>query len=190
MKTHNDHIGRQIAVKGYYELPMLQFIKNNIPKGNYIDAGANIGNHSVYFAKECGCKCYSFEPDIENFKLLIENTKGLDVLSYNIGLSDKFDVMGIHRNTDNMGMNKLIEGNEISVNKLDSLGIGSVKLIKIDVEGMEYEVVKGAEETIRQFNPALFIETDKPQEILKLLPKNYKIKQQFNATPTYYYDIR
>jgi len=97
MLTHQDHIGRQIAASGYYEKIMLTFIRDNIERGTYVDAGANIGNHSVYFAKECLCRVLAFEPDIENFRLLEENIKGLDIVANNVGLGAKIHRHGMQR---------------------------------------------------------------------------------------------
>ena len=52
-------------------------------------------------------------------------------------------------------------GTRTSVVSLDSLGIGRVDLVKIDVEGMEPEVLAGSEETLRRCRPQLIVETIK-----------------------------
>lgn len=187
MLTHQDHIGRQIAAHGYYEKVMLNFIKDLKLKGTFIDVGANIGNHSVYFSKECNNFVCSFEPDLENFNLLQENTHDLNVYSYNIGLGSKQCRMGIEKHIDNMGMNRLIHGDEVDVLPLDIYEFKNISLIKIDVEGMEKEVLKGAKKTIEKNKPVLFIETNEPKLLLKLLPDGYVVRDRFNATPTYFF---
>jgi hypothetical protein len=44
---------------------------------------------------------------------------------------------------------------------LDALKIGGCDLLKIDVEGGEYHVLKGAVETIQKYRPVVIMETDK-----------------------------
>jgi hypothetical protein len=60
---------------------------------------------------------------------------------------------------------------------LDSLGIGNVDLIKIDVEGFEVEVILGAHETIRKYKPVIIMEclddSDLAQIKVKLLKLGY-----------------
>ena len=63
--------------------------------------------------------------------------------------------------------------NEVSFNTIDSLGVTPF-FVKIDVEGAELEVLKGAPKVIKQFNPIILVEiqTNKSyQEIKKLLSK-------------------
>jgi hypothetical protein len=47
---------------------------------------------------------------------------------------------------------------EISVKKLDSFNFTDLNLLKIDVEGWEFEVLKGAVETIKKHKPVLLVE--------------------------------
>ncbi len=49
-------------------------------------------------------------------------------------------------------------GNPVQMITLDSLGLMNVSFMKIDVEGSEYKVLIGAEETIRTNNPVMIIE--------------------------------
>ena len=189
MKTHNDHIGKQVRDHGYYELTMLNFIKENVGRGTYVDCGANIGNHSVFFAKECSCSVVAFEPDIENYRLLLANTAGINVETWNVGLGDEDVEMGIKRFPHNMGMNKLISGTGVSVKKLDNFSLDDVKLIKIDVEGMEREVLIGGMRLVSRFKPVLLIETNDPDSILALLPSGYKKKRKFNWTATWLFEV-
>ena len=69
-------------------------------------------------------------------------------------------------------------GKEFSVTmrKIDSLNIENIGLIKIDVEGFEMDVLRGAEKTIRIQKPTLIIEneivhTDDPFEVFDFMKK-------------------
>ena len=52
----------------------------------------------------------------------------------------------------------LSNGTSVNVNRLDDVYHGIPSVIKIDVEGHEYNVLLGAENTIRKYKPALYIE--------------------------------
>ena len=96
---------------------------------------------------------------------------------------------------NNRGMNRIVESNEslntskIEVTILDNYiklkDITRVDLIKIDTEGFEMNVIKGAKDLLKRFRPILFIELDEknliaqnssPKELVKhLINLNYKI---------------
>ena len=59
---HNDLIGGKVTrSKKYYEFKMLNYIKNLGKMNVIVDAGANIGNHTLFFAKYCAETVYAFE---------------------------------------------------------------------------------------------------------------------------------
>lgn len=69
-------------------------------------------------------------------------------------------------------------GDAVKQLTIDSLGLGRCNMIKIDVEGMESNVIAGAQNTIRQFRPVLFLENNgfgnSPQLIDQIFSLNYK----------------
>jgi FkbM family methyltransferase len=71
----HDHIQKIIYLnKTFYECEMLEDIRNRIePDSVIFDVGANIGNHSIYFAKICSSRVYSFEPQKSVFAILERN---------------------------------------------------------------------------------------------------------------------
>ena len=52
-------------------------------------------------------------------------------------------------------------GESVSVVPLDTLGLSRLALVKVDVEGMEAEALLGAERTIAQHRPILYVENDR-----------------------------
>lgn len=196
IEHHDDHIGKWYAkeCEAFYELVMLDFIKElskDWKNKIFVDVGANIGNHSMFFSKECDASVIAFEPIPENIKLLKKNCSEGDVTIYEIGLSDKKEKRGYEINEENMGMCKLIKGDKIEVNKLDSVCKGKVHLLKIDAETYESRILKGGIKLIKKHKPHIFIEghtrthRDAYDEIL--LPLGYTRLLAFNKTPTYYY---
>lgn len=200
------HISKYMTFTNWYELKMLQDIASRMkdkPPGLVIDVGAYCGTHSVFFATQLsGMHVYAFEPVQEQFDYLIENL-GINhignVTAYRIALSDA-EGYATHRRIDeaNTGTDKIVftpiamEG-EIDVRPLDYYDFNNVRLIKIDVEGMELNVLQGSIETIEREHPLLYVES--PDHIAEvrdfLIPMGYREFGQFNATPTYgfkYYD--
>jgi hypothetical protein len=57
----------------------------------------------------------------------------------------------------------------VDVNTLDQLGLAAVDFIKIDVEGMELDVLEGGRGTITKHRPMLYLEDDRPERIPALL---------------------
>ncbi|MDF1672247.1 MAG: FkbM family methyltransferase [Vicingaceae bacterium] len=153
---------------------LYSLIKNS---NTVIDIGANIGETSLNFAKLVGDKgkIYSFEPDPINYKSLeynlsLNNFKNISL--NNLGLGNQAGTFKIHTyDNNNKGMNRIVSNNsevenyrEISVTTLNDYvkkqSINKIDVIKIDVEGFELNVLKGAKDVLKQFSPDLFIELD------------------------------
>lgn len=185
----------------FYEQNMLEDIKERVGTNKVIvDIGANIGNHTVFFGKVCKAKkVFSFEPQKNIFKILSENIRvnKLDsiVTAYNKGIGEKHfhaDVNVI--NSDNYGMSKLVsdDSGDVDVDSLDNIlmnQVDKVDMIKIDVEGMEIEVLKGSLGIIEKYKPLIYIECETEEELKEvnniLNPFGYTAAYRFNATPTY-----
>jgi FkbM family methyltransferase len=71
------------------------------------------------------------------------------------------------------------QGEIVPLVTIDSLALPSCHLIKVDVEGMELDVLEGASSTLRQFRPLLYVENDQPEKspplIAHLLALDYRL---------------
>jgi len=88
---------RNWVIGQYYEIKMLDYIKENYKGGTFIDVGACMGNHSIFFS-DVADKVVSFEPVQENYYHLTLNLKLNEIKnvdSYNLGLSNKNDLVSI-----------------------------------------------------------------------------------------------
>jgi len=178
----------------YFDIMNLDKMGKFLNKDSVVlDIGANIGNHTLYFANECHVKkIYSFEPITETFKILKKNIKlnNLEdrVTIQNVGLSnenttgaiasfDEYNIGGTRLKHDNDGDIKLIT--------VDSLNIKEkIDFIKIDVEAMDDKVVLGAAETIRKNLPVIAIESFAEEwEITKpfLEKLGYKVEEELSC---------
>lgn len=183
-----------VNTENFFEIDILEELKNYIPKNAVIlDIGANIGNHTIYFAKRCNAlKVYSFEPIHETFNILKKNIEinniGNIVELYNLGLSDK-NTMGdiLKYSMHNIGATKIthnINGN-LKLNKLDNINIDEdrIDFIKIDVEGHEINLLRGAENTLSKYKPSIFIEVfdENKSNIFSILENlGYKYIKEFD----------
>src|SRR5688572_14717584 len=161
---------------GFRESSRLKLYSLVNPGDVVFDIGANVGDVTLHFAKLVGESgaVYSFEPDPVNFRRLSENIsrnnfKNTHPVNMGLGnLPGKFK-MALFRK-DNRGMTRIVkdvpqleEFTEVEVTTLDNFFksknlVKGVQLVKIDVEGYETFVLKGALEFINKFRPILFIE--------------------------------
>jgi FkbM family methyltransferase len=176
-----DHIGQTINLFGRYEAEELALLSQWLKargalKGACIDAGANIGNHALFFS-EFFAKVFAFEPNPATFRLLAINA-GLtgNIQCFDFGLSDtdgeaafqvpKLNVGGARIVPDNAAQDASSSVKRIAVRRLDAvpdIASQDIGLIKIDVEGNELAVLKGAAATIRRCKPIVIFE-QQPRE--------------------------
>jgi FkbM family methyltransferase len=170
----HDHIQLFQAQGTFYELPQLLAHRSLIPMhSTVIDIGANCGNHTLFYARHTrACRIYSFEPNPPALQLLLRNiaanpgcSESIDTSLAGCALGHSHEWVRVGRRTeDNLGATRLEAAGQddgIKCSKLDDLQlVGDIAFIKIDVEGMEMEVLNGAEKLFAQFRPALAIEVE------------------------------
>lgn len=164
-------------VFGLYQNGILREV---VSRGTILDIGANIGNHTLYFCNECNAKkIYCFEP-IEQIFSILERNISLNHLEdrvelRQIGVGEREErAASVGYSIYNIGGSHLEENvsGDICIKRLDDLKIeGNVVFIKIDVEGMEYSVLKGGMELIKNNKPYIMVESfeNKVDEIKRLL---------------------
>lgn len=134
----------------------LEFLRPYL-KGQILDIGANIGTHSIYYAQHGHVHC--FEPNPIAFECLKHNMKDTNSTLYNLAVgSVEHNIQMITPEEGNPGTAYTILGGDIPVITIDSLGLNGCDFIKIDVEGDELEVLRGAISTIRKYKPTMIIE--------------------------------
>lgn len=204
----NDWIGLDIISFGLYEKNELETLKNHLNKKlkgkTFLDIGSNIGNHSIFMSAFFK-NVKAFEPQLRTFKVLQLNTKRIkNIEIFNYGI-DEFERKTIF----NIPFHNVGEGSEYKDFKnsfkeevlLKPLGpefSENVGMIKIDVEGNEYGVLKTLTNVIAKSSPLITIELHnnhfKRTEILHFLKSNgYKdvfvLKIPKNKIQRIYYNI-
>lgn len=164
--------------------------------GVFVDIGANIGKYTIKMSKmlKQKGKVIAIEPEPSNLKILKKNILLNNLVRYNnlivkaVACSDKEGIFNLYLNKEHEGSHSLSRKTEnkikVKLEKLDSiikkLKLKRVDLIKIDVEGAELEVLKGAKNTIKKYKPKIIFECQSPksmetvQNILELIGYNIK----------------
>ena len=153
-----------------YRSPELSLISNLVKNTqNSIDIGANLGLFT-FFMSRASKHVFAFEPNpypLENLKGLVDSN--VTVLPIALGNNDGPVEIKIphHRkgwssNGASLASKEINDGKIINIQcrKLDSLNIKNIGLIKIDVEGFEIEVIRGAKDTILKNKPVMIIENE------------------------------
>lgn len=184
---------------GFYELPMLRALQTVLQPGDHVlDVGANVGTHAVYFAGVAGCRVTAFEPVPAVAALLLENCRinGLgsmiDVHAEAVG-SAPGTAQVISSDEKNSGATRLAESLEggLPLVSLDSLldRLPPVRVLKIDVEGMEPAVIRGASALLARDRPVVACECLNKADFdaldADMRSLGYVGCNVFNASPTY-----
>lgn len=156
----------------YYEKKLLENYLPFIKEARVIlDIGANIGNHSMFWAKKCDTvEIHSFEANPEVFEILKNNkiTNGYENVSvYNYAIGSCSGYAKIKSiDESNLGATEFetCEDGEFQIEMIDidswvkERNFEYIDFIKIDVEGFEGNVVAGMHETIHKYKPIVWIE--------------------------------
>ncbi len=204
-----DYISECIRLdKNFYEWKILDNINDlSLNPGVLVDIGGHVGNHSLFFLMFSSIeKSYIFEPRRDLCDLIKHNAK-LNNLEKNVELNyrgvkaiadrkGKFDFL--RKKDFNLGTGKILikEKGDVPVDTVDNLFKEiSVAVMKIDVEGLEETVLKGAKSTIQRDTPVIIVESNVKSkedsdhtkgldEILdRLKPTKYEVFYRDGAIP-------
>jgi len=171
-------LSRCIFVSRSYEPNEFALLGGVLEPGmNFMDVGANEGLYTLFAAQRVGAsgRVVAFEPSLREFRILernlVENEQG-NVTAVRAAASDREGEATLRvAEADHAGQSTLgdfaypiaqAEGETVSLRRLDSvaeeLGLCPVDAIKIDVEGAEVAVLRGAEQTLTRDRPFLLVE--------------------------------
>ena len=175
MILSGDLLGNHIKRGDPWEPHFTKLVKHIVPPGaQVIDVGANFGLNTVVLGTQVGPEgvVIAIEPLRVVFQQLCGNCflNGLaNVITLNAAVGATPGIIEMNpvdyfAQGWNFGDTQIGSGGErVQMVTLDSLGLSSVSFIKIDVQGSELEVLRGAHQTIFSGRPYIFIEIEEPQ---------------------------
>lgn len=172
---HDRYIGRSLERYGEFSEGECDLFRQLIRPGQWVvEAGANVGAHTVVLSRLVGPRgrVVAFEPQRVVFQILCGNlalNECLNVDARQLALADQpgrlhLPPLDYHRE-NNFGGVELTDqpaGEAVQAATLDSLQLPACHFLKADVEGMELNVLRGGEQTLRQHRPLLYVENDRP----------------------------
>ena len=153
------HVSRQLREQGLWEPCESELVLALLRPGDvFIDAGANIGYFSLLAASQVGAsgRVYAFEPDPDNFRLLVANAElngvAERITAVRAALAETTGEGRLYLSRDNFGDHQMFagdgprdclpvtqyRGSEYLAGRVDR-----VDLVKVDTQGSEYQVIAG-----------------------------------------------
>ncbi|MCW7538925.1 FkbM family methyltransferase [Aquabacterium sp. A7-Y] len=183
-------VDESLSQEKFYEHKMLGYITRTARSGVFLDIGANCGHHSVYFSLFApSTRVIAFEPFPNHYELILknrsENKLDAKIQPFPVGIAASHGTFETRTNSALYAAR-----HTVVCSPIDELVYDPVSLMKIDVEGMELEVLKGARRVIEQFKPQIFVEAHTQEHLRELAvflaSLGYKEPgNSFNASPTW-----
>lgn len=154
-----------------YEIKQRNTIKKWHPERDvFLDVGANVGVWSIDMSTHFN-RVISFEPSKRNKECLDLNIVGKAEVR-EVALSNFEGTAQFHEEIKNCGNSKLWQEEQlpglydVNVSTIDKQNLDNCNLIKIDVQGYEWQVIQGAEKTIEQFQPWIAFEVSADVDVI------------------------
>jgi FkbM family methyltransferase len=197
LNRHDIYVSGGIRETGVWSGEELDLLEQLIKPGQTVlDVGANMGSHTLAFCNFVGPtgRVHAFEPQRVMFQAMVATVAlnswtnahchmkavgaeraSLLLPSVNYEASSNFGMMTLAPDRSRATTLTYLDdeaGEAVEVITLDSLDLAACHLIKIDVEGMEIDVLRGAEQTIRKHRPLIYMEClpdERSRSALRLL---------------------
>lgn len=200
----NDHyIGRALDLYGEYSESEAALLRRVLKPGDtVVEAGANVGGLTLAMARAIGKSgvVHAFEPQPAYMECLRMNAlrargasswfedlppgcDGAFIVPYHAALGSAEGKVTMRRVEEEKihapGWPSTGPDFEVTLTTVDANVFDACHLIKIDVDGPEHDILRGAEGTIDRTRPLIYVEYDKPEEYPELLPwlhgKGYRL---------------
>ena len=203
---HGDHIVKLVMRSGrFYELDLLEALRRrslarqlkNLSSGIFVDCGAHVGNHTVFFGMFCpSTEIYAIEANSELMPYLAHNVATNKVshaalihACIGTGASVRFEPGP----AGNMGMGRTEPGGPLPTHTLDEMFPEGADVVKLDLEGAEVRVLEAAIEWLGDCQPILAVESQDDSalsEVARVLePLGYRREGPYAITPVWIWEV-
>lgn len=176
------YIGRSLEFYGEWAEGEVDVFRQIVRPGDVVvDVGANIGTHTVFLARAVGNKgkVYALEPQRVVFQLLCANValNGLlNVYCMNVAATEAEQGVTVPEidyevpnNFGHLQLGSWQSGERVPGVPLDLMRLQSCRLLKVDVEGGELEVLRGATSLLEKCRPVVFVENNAKERSAELI---------------------
>jgi FkbM family methyltransferase len=183
------YVGTSLRELGEFSQHEVNLLLALCPQGGTVlDIGANVGAITLPLAKHVragGGRVIAWEPQREIHRLLMANTRGLAVdtgrqaagaklgrmLAHAIDYDQRgnFGAVSFTKNPEAHDVDLETGVDTVPIVPIDLADLKHVALIKVDVEGMECDVLAGAMKTIARCRPVLYVENDRRERSAELI---------------------
>lgn len=197
---HDQYVGYSFLQYGEFSYKEIELFDQIVMPGMIVlDIGANIGAHTVYFSQKVTNQgaVLAFEPQRIVFQALCANMAINSIVNTHcfhaaVG-STTGDIivppLDYHRefNYGGLSLGQFQQGERVQVLTLDGLGLSQCHFVKIDVEGMEQEVLLGAKTMIKNCRPIIYAENDRAEKSAGLIRLFFELgyKLYWHLPPLY-----
>ena len=170
------YIGRSLDVYGEWSEGEIELFRQIVRPGDTaVDGGAFIGTHALALSHIVGPHgmVLAFEPQRQIFQLLCANmalNSVTNVRCFMAALGAEHGTVNVpvldvskSNNFGGLPVGTNHPGDAVEMLPVDAFKLASCRLIKVDVEGMELNVLKGAAKTIDSLKPCLYVENDRAE---------------------------
>ena len=179
----NDWIGLKILIDKFYEKDeidvLIQYFNDKIKNNTFVDVGANIGNHSLYFQKYFK-NIKAFEPQKKIYKILKLNTedfKNIKIFNYGLDTKSYFTKFSIPYSNSGMAndlkKDLVCYTEKVEFKIFDDYHKDTVSYIKIDVEGNEEKVLMSMKKSIIKNLPVISFELNSNTDLRKRIIETF-----------------
>lgn len=153
-----DQAGEIVDGKGTYQIKKLRAAVGACKQRRVaIDVGGHVGLWSMQLAKQFE-HVHAFEPVAEHRACFALNVVAANVTLHECALGEREGSVAIHTAPTSSGDSWVSGEGEIPMRRIDDYGFENVDLVKIDTEGFELFVLRGAEEMLKRCRPVVIVE--------------------------------
>jgi FkbM family methyltransferase len=176
------YIGRSLELYGEWSQGEIDLLSQHLEPGMVVvEAGANIGAHTVFLAQAVGVSGYvlAFEPQRIVYQTLCANLALNSITNVGCRQAAVGDSAGEvlvpcldytrENNFGGLSLGRHESGERVPIETVDAFDLAQCALLKVDVEGMERSVLEGARTTIARCRPILYVENDRKDRSADLI---------------------